>query len=106
MTSGGGTPISGCWRRMGQFRRPKRFSSSKAMARAMRHAAAPVLLAQNAIVSRKILDEGWKVGYMERTETDRDGDSGWFFASAPRSRAIWTTITICTCAGGDCMAAV
>ena len=40
-----------------------------------------MLLAQNAIVSRKILDEGWKVGYMERTETDRDGDSGWFFAS-------------------------
>ena len=40
-----------------------------------------ILLAQNAIVSRKILDEGWKVGYMERTETDRDGDSGWFFAS-------------------------
>ena len=26
-----------------------------------------MLLAQNAIVSRKILDEGWKVGYMERT---------------------------------------
>lgn len=40
-----------------------------------------MLLAQNAIVSRKILDEGWNVGYMERTETDRDGDSGWFFAS-------------------------
>ena len=31
--------------------------------------------------SKKILDEGWKVGYMERVEPHDAEDSGWFFAS-------------------------
>ena len=33
------------------------------------------------MVSKKILDEGWKVGYMERVEPHDAEDSGWFFAS-------------------------
>lgn len=30
-------------------------------------------------VSKKITDEGWKVGYMIREEPQREGDSGWSF---------------------------
>ena len=40
-----------------------------------------MLLGKRAMVSRKILEEDWKVGYMERLEPHGDGDSGWFFAS-------------------------
>lgn len=40
-----------------------------------------ILLHQSAYVSNKILEEGWKVGYMERSEPCRDHDSGCFFAS-------------------------
>lgn len=35
----------------------------------------------SAVVSKKIIDEGWKVGYMERNEPRDKADSGWFFAS-------------------------
>lgn len=34
-----------------------------------------------AVVSKRIIEEGWKVGYMERTEPHDKDDSGWFFAS-------------------------
>lgn len=34
-----------------------------------------------AVVSKRISDEGWKVGYMERGEPRSKDDSGWFFAS-------------------------
>lgn len=34
-----------------------------------------------AVVSKKIIEEGWKVGYMERDEPHDKDDSGWFFAS-------------------------
>lgn len=34
-----------------------------------------------AVVSKKITDEGWKVGYMERNAPRDEDDSGWFFAS-------------------------
>ena len=34
-----------------------------------------------AIVSKRITEDGWKVGYMERTEPHDEDDSGWFFAS-------------------------
>ncbi len=34
-----------------------------------------------AIVSRRITEEGWKVGYMERNEPHDKDDSGWFFVS-------------------------
>ncbi|RHR10055.1 DUF2185 domain-containing protein [Pseudoflavonifractor sp. AF19-9AC] len=40
-----------------------------------------ILLDKRAMVSKKILDEGWKVGYMERVEPHDAEDSGWFFAS-------------------------
>ncbi|MBT9775260.1 DUF2185 domain-containing protein [Clostridium sp. MCC353] len=35
----------------------------------------------SAVVSKKIIEEGWKVGYMERNEPRDKDDSGWFFAS-------------------------
>lgn len=35
----------------------------------------------SAVVSKKIIEEGWKVGYMERNEPHDKDDSGWFFAS-------------------------
>jgi len=35
----------------------------------------------SAVVSKKIIEEGWKVGYMERNEPYDKDDSGWFFAS-------------------------
>ena len=34
-----------------------------------------------AVVSKKITEEGWKVGYMERNEPHDKDDSGWFFVS-------------------------
>jgi len=33
-----------------------------------------------AVVSKKIIEEGWKVGYMERNKPHDKDDSGWFFA--------------------------
>lgn len=35
----------------------------------------------SAVVSKKIIEEGWKVGYMERNKPHDKDDSGWFFAS-------------------------
>lgn len=35
----------------------------------------------SAVVSKRITEEGWKVGYMERGEPRDKDDSGWFFAS-------------------------
>lgn len=35
----------------------------------------------SAVVSKKIVEEGWKVGFMERTEPRDADDSGWFFAA-------------------------
>lgn len=32
-----------------------------------------------ALVSKKVAEEGWKVGYMERYEPHNEGDSGWAF---------------------------
>lgn len=37
------------------------------------------LLGQFAYVSKKIMDEGWKIGYMSRDEAVREHDSGWSF---------------------------
>lgn len=37
------------------------------------------LLGKVAYVSKKILDEGWKIGYMCRDEAIRENDSGWSF---------------------------
>lgn len=39
------------------------------------------ILSQTACVSKKITEECWKVGYMERMEPHHEEDSGWFFAS-------------------------
>lgn len=38
-----------------------------------------MILGLRAYVSKKITKEGWKVGYMERSEPFREGDSGWSF---------------------------
>lgn len=37
------------------------------------------LLKKTAYVSKKILEEGWKVGYMDREEAVNENDSGWAF---------------------------
>lgn len=37
------------------------------------------LLGQLAYVSKKIMDEGWKIGYMCRDESVEENDSGWSF---------------------------
>lgn len=37
------------------------------------------LLNQTAYLSKKILEEGWKVGYMHRDESVNENDSGWSF---------------------------
>lgn len=41
--------------------------------------ARKALLGQFAYVSKKIMEEGWKIGYMCRDEAVREGDSGWSF---------------------------
>lgn len=38
-----------------------------------------IILSLRAYVSKKITEEGWKVGYMERSEPLHEGDSGWSF---------------------------
>jgi len=37
------------------------------------------IMNQGALVSRKIADEGWKVGFMYRREPNNPADSGWTF---------------------------
>ena len=37
------------------------------------------MLGKTAIVSKKVREEGWKIGYGMREEPTREGDSGWFF---------------------------
>lgn len=38
-----------------------------------------LILYLKSFVSKKITEEGWKVGYMERREQFNEEDSGWFF---------------------------
>lgn len=38
-----------------------------------------IILNLKSCVSKKITEEGWKVGYMERNEPFNEGDSGWSF---------------------------
>lgn len=37
------------------------------------------LMNQGALVSRRIIEEGWKVGFMYRCEPNNPADSGWIF---------------------------
>lgn len=37
------------------------------------------LLNQTAYISKKVLEEGWKIGYMRRDEAMNENDSGWQF---------------------------
>ncbi len=37
------------------------------------------IMNQKALISKKIVDEGWKVGFMCRHEPDNPADSGWAF---------------------------
>ena len=43
------------------------------------------LLNQTAYLSKKILEEGWKVGYMRRDEPVNENDSGWSFLAGNES---------------------
>ena len=36
-------------------------------------------MSKTVIVSKKVREEGWKIGYGMRDEPTREGDSGWFF---------------------------
>ncbi len=38
-----------------------------------------ILMNQGALVSRRIVEEGWKVGFMYRSEPNNPADSGWAF---------------------------
>lgn len=40
-----------------------------------------------AVVSKKITEEGWKVGYMERSEPRNKDDSGWFLMAGDEDDA-------------------
>lgn len=44
------------------------------------------LLNQTAYLSKKILEESWKVGYMYRAEPVNENDSGWSFMAGNESR--------------------
>ena len=43
------------------------------------------LLSMTAVVSKKILEEGWKVGIMTRSKPSRKTDSGWYFGAGNES---------------------
>lgn len=43
------------------------------------------LMGKMAYVSKKIMDEGWKVGYMRRDEAVQEYDSGWSFMAGNES---------------------
>ncbi len=45
------------------------------------------LLGQIAYVSKKIMEEGWKIGYMYRDEAIRENDSGWTFMAGNEDEA-------------------
>ena len=38
------------------------------------------LYGKSALVSRKVREGGWKIGFGMRDEPTREGDSGWFFS--------------------------
>ena len=44
-----------------------------------------LILNQSAYVSKKVTQEGWKVGYMERLEPHNERDSGWCFFAGNES---------------------
>ena len=46
-----------------------------------------MIFSLNAYVSKKITEEGWKVGYMERNEPFKEGDSGWCLFAGNESEA-------------------
>ena len=57
------------------------------------------LLSKTVIVSRKVREGGWKIGYGMRDEPERERDSGWYFAvgdetgdyvNDPSNLELWT----------------
>ncbi len=44
-----------------------------------------IILNLKSYVSKKIVEEGWKVGYMERNEPYNEADSGWAFFAGDES---------------------
>lgn len=55
----------------------KEFKENQKHYHAMRNRK--IILNLKSLVSKKIIDEGWKVGYMERNEPLDEQDSGWSF---------------------------
>ena len=57
------------------------------------------LLPKTVIVSKKVREGGWKIGYGMRDEPDQERDSGWYFAvgdeteeyvNDPSNLELWT----------------
>lgn len=46
-----------------------------------------IILSLRSFVSKKIIEEGWKVGYMERNEPMHEQDSGWSFLAGNENDA-------------------
>ncbi len=55
------------------------FQQNKKMYAAIRNKK--MILNLNSYVSKKVTEEGWRVGYMERNEPVHEQDSGWSFLS-------------------------
>jgi len=63
------------------------------------------MLGKTAIVSKKVREEGWKIGYGMREEPTRESDSGWFFGAGnetdeyinnPNNLELWTVHSVLT----------
>lgn len=52
------------------------------------------MLGLGAYVSKKIIEEGWKVGYMSRDEAMHEGDSGWAFMAEMKMMTMLMIIEI------------
>lgn len=63
----------------------KEFKENEKLYRAIK--SKKLLLNLNVYVSKKITKEGWKVGYMERSEPFKEGDSGWLLFAGNESDA-------------------
>ena len=59
-----------------------------------------------AIISKKVCEGGWKIGYGMRDEPTREGDSGWYFCvgdesdeyiNDARNLELWTIGSVLMC---------
>ena len=55
------------------------------------------LMSKYAFVSKRIIEDGWKVGYMRRSEATEDEDSGWEFYSGDEDDEYLNDDENCVC---------